>query len=346
MIKKSKKGNKPVVKTRRKISNMSEFKDWFKKTGTSVLLNILRYALIICIGYIIILPLLEMLSTAFMSPEEVGSPVSEWVPSEFSAEHVVVAYTLLKYVESAWYTLYTTAAGVALQVLSAAISGYAFARVRSAKVQALFIVVILTIVVPQSVLMIPQYILFADFDIFGIIGAINGTGKGLSLLRKPIVLYMLDFCGMGLKSGLYIYIFRQFFRGLPKELEEAAHMDGCGFIRTLFIIVMPNAVPGIITVSVLSFVWNWNDTYYTARFVGDDRNLMVALGNASSAMDQALNRIGSKLPTDFYFTTNDPLYQGSVLSTASLLVILPLIVLYMFIQKKFVESASNSGIVG
>lgn len=346
MTKKSKKGQKPLVKTKRKITNMSEFQDWFKKKGSALLLNILRYILIVCIGYIIILPLLEMISTAFMSPEEVGSPVSEWVPSEFSVEHVVVAFYLLDYVESVWYTLYTTAAQVVLQVFSAAISGYAFARVRSKKIQALFIVVILTIVVPQSVLMIPQYILFADFDLFGIIGAVTGTGKGISLLKQPVVLYLLDFCGMGLKSGLYIYIFRQFFRGLPKELEESAHMDGCGFIRTLFAIVMPNAVPGIITVSVLSFVWNWNDTYYTARFVGDTRNLMVGLGAASSAMDQFLNRVSRKIPTDYYFTTNDPMYQASILTTASLLVILPLIVLYSFIQKKFVESASNSGIVG
>ncbi len=343
MIKKAKKAQQPLVKTRRKIRNLQEFSDWFKKTGSMILLSILRYALILCIGYIILLPLLEMISTAFMSPEEVGSPVSEWVPAEFSLEHIIVAFRLLNYRDSVLYTLLTTAGQVVLQILSAAITGYAFARVRSKKIQAMFAIVILTIVVPQSVMVLPQYIYFSNFDVFGIIELI--TGKPLNLIGEPAVLYLLDFCGMGLKSGLYIYIFRQFFRGLPKELEEAAHMDGCGFIRTLFTIVMPNATPGIITVGVLSFVWNWNDTFYTNRFVGSQLNLMVRLNRVSGAMDQFMNGL-KNIPAGFYFNTSDPLYQSSILSTASLLVILPLIILYMFIQKKFVESASNSGIVG
>ena len=172
------------------------------------------------------------------------------------------------------------------------------------------------------------------------------TGNAVNLLGKPIVLYILDFCGMGLKAGLYIYIFRQFFRGLPYSLEEAAYVDGSGFIRTLFTIALPNAMPGIITVTVLSFVWNWNDTFYTNRFVGTDTNLMVRLNKVSAAMDNMLQAIGGQIPESYYFDYTDPLYQASVLSSASLLVILPLLVLYSFIQKRFVESASSSGLGG
>ena len=335
------KGKKSVKKaTKGKI----DYKDWLKKKGSGVFLNIIRYALILCIGYVILLPILEMISTAVMSPEEVGSPVSEWVPSEFSLEHLIVAFKLLHYPSGIGYTLLTTALQVVLQVLSAAITGYVFARVRSKKIQALFIIVILTIIVPQSVILLPQYLFFRNFDIFGIFELL--TGSSMNLLGKPIVLYILDFCGMGLKAGLYIYIFRQFFRGLPYSLEEAAYVDGSGFIRTLFTIALPNAMPGIITVTVLSFVWNWNDTFYTNRFVGTDTNLMVRLNKVSGAMDNMLQAIGGQIPDSYYFDYTDPLYQASVLSSASLLVIFPLLILYSFIQKKFVESASSSGLGG
>lgn len=330
--------------SRRLPRTTAEWALWFRRKGGHILMSILRYALILSIGFIILMPILQMISASFMSPEEVGSPVSTWIPSAFSIEHLFVAFKLLDYPAALVYTMATTGLQVVLQVLSAALTGYAFARIRSKKLQKLFGVVILTIVVPPSVLMLPQYLYFRNFDIFGIVKLI--TGSSINLLGNPVALFLLDFFGMGLKGGLYIFIFRQFFRGLPRELEEAAHMDGCSFFGTLFKIIMPNAVPGIITVSVLSFVWNWNDTYYTNLFVANKLNLMVKLNSASAGMDNALWGIHSKIPGDFYFQHVNILYQSSILTAASLLVILPLIVLYMFIQKRFVESASNAGIVG
>ncbi len=343
MIKKKEKPKTAVVQ-RRIPKSAEEWIFWIRRKGGGIFLSFLRYALIICIGQIILMPILKMVSATFMSPEEVGNPISTWIPGTFSTEHLVVAFTLLNYPKALVYTLLTTAGQVVLQVLSAAITGYSFARIRNKKLQKLFAIVILTIVVPPSVMMLPQYLFFRNFDIFGIIEAI--TGSPINLLGNPVTLYILDFCGMGLKSGLYIYIFRQFFRGLPRELEEAAHMDGCGFVQTLFRIIMPNAMPGIITVSVLSFVWNWNDTYYSNLFVGNRLNLMIKLNQVSGDMTNTLWGIHGKIPGDFFFEHTNMLYQNSILTSCSMLVILPLIVLFMFIQKRFVESASNAGIVG
>lgn len=335
--------SKAVVK-RRMPKTLDEWRVWMRRKGSGILMSTLRYALILCIGMIILMPILEMVSATFMSPEEVGNPVSTWVPSSFSIEHIYVAYQLLNYPKALLYTLATTALQVVLQILSAAVTGYSFARLRSKKLQKLFAIVILTIVVPSSVMMLPQYLFFRNFDVFGIIKLIKGSS--LNLLGNPVVVYILDIFGMGLKGGLYIFIFRQFFRGLPRELEEAAHMDGCSFLRTLFSIIMPNAVPGIITVGVLSFVWNWNDTYYTNLFVGNKLNLMVRLNEVAGDMQNNMQSISRKVPASFYFEIKNQLYQSSILTASSLLVILPLIVLYMFIQKRFVESASNAGIVG
>lgn len=341
--KKTAPATKQVQPKAKRSKGFEEWKEWFRRTGSGLFLGLLRYVLLFCVGYIILLPILKMISTGFMSPQEVSSPVSQWIPSKPSTEHFVVAYKLLDYPKTLVYSLVSTIGQVVLQVFSAAITGYAFARIRSKKVQALFSIVILAIVVPQSVLVLPQYLIFRNFDIFGIIEKLTGTP--LNLLGNPIILYLLDFCGMGLRAGLYIFIFRQFFRGLPRELEEAAYIDGCGFIQTLFRIIMPNADSSIITVSVLSFVWNWNDTYLTGRFT-NSATLMVRLNQVSGAMDNAMQSIQRAIPGDFYFNYTDPVYQASVLSTASLLVILPLIILYSFIQKKFVESSSRAGIVG
>lgn len=319
-------------------------KEWLKKNSSGIFTSIMRYAFLICVGYIIMLPILEMISTVLKPLDELGSPVSKWVPAHVTKENLVVGYTLLNYPKSLAYTFFTTLLQVVIQTLSAALAGYAFARIKSKSIQSMFFGVILTIVVPQSVLMLPQYIFFRNFDIFGIIKLI--TGDHINLLNSPIVLYILDFTGMGLKSGLYIYIFRQFFRGLPKELEEAAYVDGCGFVRTLFRIVMPNATPSMITVATLSFVWNWNDTYFNSLFVKNPNNLMLRLSSASGGMDNALQSISRKIPAGFEFDYSNMLYQDAIVKTCSLLIVLPLLVLYLLIQRKFVENASRSGIVG
>lgn len=322
-------------------------KDVLKRNGKSFLLNLIRYSLIICLSFLILQPIFKQISTAFKSPYELGMPVSEWIPGETSTEHIQIAFMLLKYPKSLSYTLLTTALIMILQTISAAFAGYSFARLKFKGSGLLFGCVILTIVIPPQVLMLPQYMYFRNFDILGIIKLI--TGNHLNLLNSSVTLYIMSALGMGLKSGLYIFIFRQFFRGLPKELEEAAFVDGAGFLRTFFAIVLPAAKSSIVTVAVLSFVWNWNDTYFVNLFNPTANNLMVSLNTASSHMDQAINNVAvsnAAAVENFALFTGNPLYQSAIAQTASLLIMLPLIIMYLFIQKQFVEGAERSGIVG
>lgn len=323
-----------------------ELKLKVKRGAGATLFGFLRYALIICLSFLILLPILERISTAFKSPYELGLPVSKWIPGEFSIEHIVMAFKVLRYEKTLPFTLLTTAILMILQTLSAAMAGYTFARLKFKGSGLLFGCVLLTIIVPPQALMLPQYVFFQNFDIFGLISLFNG-GRGLNLLNSSFTLYILSFFGMGLKSGLYIYIFRQCFRGLPKELEEAAFVDGAGFIRTFAAIVMPAAKSSIITVAVLSFVWNWNDTYFVKLFNPSGNNIMMRFSVASAKMDQALNAIhSSTVPADFALLNQNPLYQTAVTQTATLLIMLPLIIGYLIVQKQFVAGAERSGIVG
>lgn len=332
----------------RMILKKSDPKQVIGNRVSRVLVSILRYALLIALGYLILTPILRMLAVAFKTPGELGSPVSVWIPSEFSVEHMVLAIKTINYQRTLPYTLVSVFFQVMLQIFAAMMAGYSFARLKFKGRGILFACVILTIVVPAQAISLPQYLNFRYFDFFGIIEGL--TGQPLNLLGERIGLYILAATGQGLKGGLYIYIFRQSFRGLPKELEESAFVDGSGYLRTFFRIVLPNSMSPLLTVGVLAFVWNWNDMYFVNLFGGDQRNIMVRFNAATANMDQTLNSavraLGGEATQNFELLVSNPLYQQAIADTISLLVILPLIIGYLLIQNKFVESAERSGIVG
>ena len=211
----------------------------------------------------------------------------------------------------------------------------------------MFFCVELTTVVPSDSIMLAQYAAFRNFDIFGLIGLINGTGVGLNLIDKPISQYILAASGMGVKSGLYIYFMRQAVRGLPISVEEAAHVDGAGFLRTFFSIVVPSMSGSILTVSVLSFLWNYTDTYYTGLLNRNTHHLAYQYsqlqGNVRWGIETA-----AKANKDWITVINasDPFMQTAVISSCAILVVVPLLIMYAFVQKRFVQGAARSGLGG
>ena len=143
---------------------------------------------------------------------------------------------------------------------------------------------------------------------------------------------------MGLKNGLYIYMIRQFFRNIPKELEEAAYVDGCGTLMTFIRIMLPDAKPILTSCFLFSFVWQWTDGYYSKLFLGNVKLL-------STELARLVDTLGAFLMRETGTTTTVPVaYSNAIMSTGTLMMILPLIILYLFAQRGFVESLSSSGI--
>lgn len=141
---------------------------------------------------------------------------------------------------------------------------------------------------------------------------------------------------MGLKNGLYIYLARQFFRNMPKELEEAALIDGAGFAGTFFRVMLPSARPILTVIFLFSSVWQWTDIFYTSWFVPKLNTLSMQLNSlAYTVMDK--ENISQSL---------DQYYANQISATGCLLAILPLIVLYVLMQRQFIEGIERSGIVG
>ena len=196
---------------------------------------------------------------------------------------------------------------------------------------------IFTIILPPQALLIPQYLDNSYFDFFFVgrlIGLFTGEPVTVNLLDTVWAFYLPALCGFGIRSGILIFIFIQFYRGLPEEMEDAAYIDGCGPLRTFLRIMLPNSIPALITVLLFSMVWYWNDYQYSGMFLVDNQTLPLRLSNLSTVLNSAA---GQQL---------DP-YQLSVLMPAGcLLVILPPLVLYVIFQRYFTESIERTGLVG
>lgn len=143
---------------------------------------------------------------------------------------------------------------------------------------------------------------------------------------------------MGLKNGLYIYMIRQFFRNIPKELEEAAYVDGCGMLKTFIRIMLPEAKPILTSCFLFSFVWQWTDGFYSKMFLGNTKLLSTSLARLSDSLGAYIQRITGSA------TTVAVAYNNCIIATGTLMIIMPLIILYLFAQRGFVESLSSTGI--
>jgi len=345
------------------------------KKSQNFAVSLFRYGLIICLMYMIMYPLLRMIAEAIVHPHVLGSVGSLWIPAIATTDNFVVAWHVMNYLPSLGFTTMVMTVMMLLQILNASLAGYAFARLRFRGMNFLFALVIVGIVVPNQVLFLPQSLMFRHYDIFGVLARIEGTGfaNALNAVRIPIVdwhpfawlangpwnmmgdartMFTMAGLGQGLAGGIFIYIFRQFFRGLPKELEEAAYVDGAGVLRTFFTIAMPMSKPAILTVGTLSFIWNWNDSFFQQIF--DPRHLYMRMriqhlnspsAGGTTVMQQAINQVMVNMPDDIV-TLTTPIYDASIINVANLLSILPLIVLFLLIQRQFVEGVERSGIVG
>lgn len=328
-----------------KLHNNSDLNSYLvKKRMKNTITNLFLACLISGMCFAILYPLIKLVPTIFSDLEVLGNPDVLWVPIKTSTLSFVAAYRMMMkngIITLVWSVLYAVVIMV-VQVFISAMVGYALARVDFIGSKLIFFMVILTYLVPPQTLLLSQYIHFKNFDIFGIIQLF--TNDTIDMINRPITLFLLAILGFGVNQSLFIFLFRQFFKNIPKELEEAALIDGCGFNKTYFKIMIPNAKPIISTVAVLGFVWNYGDTYFTGYFHPDGGYLSFILQTAFNSANKnfILNAISTwyKLPlvTDFSF--------DAVKQAAALIYLIPLLIVYFIAQKWLVENLENSGIVG
>ena len=294
--------------------------------------SIIKTVLILGISYIILFPILTKISSSIMSEQDLFDKTVKWIPRHITLENYVLVWKAMDY-PSAFLNSFLLSVSISiLQLFSCTLIGYGLARFDFRGSNILFAIVIFMLIVPPQVIIIPLYMNFRFFDLFGLL-----FNKSINMINTYWPFYLLAITGTGMRNGLYIYIMRQFFRGMPQGLEEAAYVDGAGPFRTFFKVMLPGAVPALVIVFLFSFVWQWNDNYFVSVFVGG-QNL---LANNLSSLARTISGTGD----DMSLMISRQKFS-MINNTGSLLFITPLILLYGFMQRYFIESIERTGLVG
>jgi multiple sugar transport system permease protein len=313
---------------------------WFEKLKLWSWIAV-RSVLIIGISYVILYPILLKISIAFKSRQDLYDATVVWIPKHFTLENFWLVFRVMNYPTVLLNTVLLSAGVMLLQTLCCVMAGYGFARIKFRGSGLLFACVILTILVPPQTIMLPTYLQFRHFDVLGIFQLVKGEKLNLIDTYAPFLISGLF--GMGLKTGLYVYIFRQFFRGIPREIEEAAFVDGAGTFSTFARIILPNAIPSLITVMLFSFVWQWNDSFYTTMYLNNPNVISRMMSSVAPYLAVHLGQVTGR---DVGSYINDPFFVSTVTNAGILLAILPLLLFYFLVQRHFVESVERTGLVG
>ena len=337
--------NKIRVDYEGKLTFKERFMSKIKAANTwiKVVVNIFRFILMLGVSYVILYPFFSRIAGSFMSKEDVVDSTVALIPKNFTLD--IYKYIIVEnyYVEALWNTLLIALMCAVVQTMISCLIGYGLAKFKFKGNSLVMILVVISMVIPHNTLSIAMRQHLRQFDLFavkswGFPGPFELIfGAPIELVDTPIPLLLLSLSGLAFKNGLYIYLMRQFFKGVPDELEESAYVDGSGVFRTFFQIILPLSIPMMITVFLFSFSWQWTDEFYTGMFW------------SSSSEFYMMSDIYANPPISlekFNTYAGWPLYKNVIQNTAGMLIIMPLIVLYLFCQKYLVQGIERSGLVG
>ncbi|MBE5868059.1 MAG: carbohydrate ABC transporter permease [Lachnospiraceae bacterium] len=297
-----------------------------------------RLFILLGLSYLMLHPILTMISLALTPPKELFVASRAWIPMEPTFTNFVNSMKYFDFFEHAWNSVQISVICTLLQLVSCSLTGYGLARFRFKGSSVVFFLMLMTIIVPLSTAAIPLYLDWQNFDFFGVgslIGVITGKPITMNLLDTHWVLYIPAALGVGLNSGLYIFLFRQFFKGMPRDLEDAGKVDGCNAFKLYLKIMLPNTKPVFATVALLSVISYWNDTAYTGMFIHSAarKTLMMMVGQIQSlAYSVAGTQAYDVIKVEFFAIV--------------LLIIAPLVLIFIVCQRFFVECMDRSGIKG
>lgn len=289
-----------------------------RRKASAAIIYLARLLILTIVGYIVLYPFFYMLVTAIKDIDAMLDVEHIWIPVTYSLKSFKEIFELLNFGTALKQTFLVQILSAAIETFVCAFVAYGFARFKFKGKPVCTFFLILSLLVP-----IQMYSL-----------SMSVNYRNLHLFNTPFVYWLPSFLGVGIRSGMMIFIYQQFFVNLPKELEDAAYIDGAGPVRTYFSIALPSSSVVLVTVSVLSFVWHWNEYYLASlTFLSDSAPLAMVL----SFLKVYLKQVG--------------IYEGwpeyaSLVSAACLMYIIIPLILYMIFQRKFVRSIDRVGITG
>ncbi len=331
-----------------------------------VLWWIIRYVLLIGIAYIVLQPFFSKITASFMDKADFIDETVRLIPKNFTIKIYKEIWVEQEYVKAFFNTFTLSLSTALIQTFICSFIAYGFAKFKFKGRNLMFALVMLTMIIPHRTVATAMKMTFKGFDIFGIFGFLEGGGidilgiikipnvatglnvfpeaatmfnsDGINLLDSFWPFIILSLTGLAFKNALYIFLLRQFFMGVPDELEESAYIDGSGVFRTFFTIILPISVPMMITVFLFSFSWCWTDNFYTTSLMFFD--------NSAKAPYLLTSAIGREIPITLQDGTfsGAPLYNGAIRNTGGLMIIAPLVIMYLFCQKYLVQGIERSGL--
>ncbi len=333
----------------------------------NVVFKLFRFLFLLGIAYVVLYPFFTQIAGSFMSPDDFVDVTVRIIPKNFTFDTYKAIWTDLGYIEAFKNTFVLSIVCAILQTFSCCLIAYGLAKYKFKGNKILFLLVILTMVIPHKTLQFSLEMAFRYFDMFGILKFLSGGAsvgiEGIDSVLAGISIFdpessneiiaqiardnalnlkdtfwpmiILSVTGLAFKNGLYIFMLRQFFRGIPDSLEESAYIDGSGDFRTFLQIILPMSVPMMITVFLFAFCWQWTDQFYIGMFFDQDNVPM-------------LSKLYLDIPNDIvsldYEYEGQALYVPAIRNTCGLMVIAPLVVLYVFLQRYLVEGIERSGL--
>ena len=382
---------KPVVKRETKNKIRVEFdctplKERLKAKFLSfyflqkVAIAIFRMVLMVGISYIVIFPFISKITSSIMAPEDFIDVTVRLIPKHISFDIYEAIVKELGYFDALGNTFILSFSTAIIQMLICSLIGYGFAKFKFRGRNLIFILVMITMIIPHQTLQHSMYLEFRNFDVLGIVRLLKGGGiqifdwnvmelgegvanffasldvlpegiqvgtdtygepimmqfkqSGMNIANSYLPLILMSATGLAFKNGLYIFLLRQFFRGIPDELEESAYMDGCGTFRTFIQIILPLSIPMMITVFLFAFCWQWTDDFYVGLLntgIETSNQLLVDL-------------VGAVPPSLKLGYAGQTLYETAIRNTCGLMIIAPLVILYAFCQNFLVQGIEHSGI--
>jgi multiple sugar transport system permease protein len=325
---------------------------------TNVIWYIFRFILLLGIAYIVLFPFYSKIAGSFMKPDDFINVTVRLIPTEITLGTYKAIFIGQNYMSAFINTFLLSGSTALIQTFICCFIGYGLAKFKFKGSKIVFLLVILTMVVPHQTLQLSLFMNFRYFDILGIFKFLAGGGitigdhtflkglidlapessktwteTGLNLTNKFWPMILLSLSGLAFKNGLYIFMLRQFFRGVPDELEESAYIDGSGTIRTFISIILPLSIPMMITVFLFAFSWQWTDNFYTNLFFTTTQTTLMP----------DIVGIPQSLATNY---AGQNLYYAAIRNTCGLMIIAPLVILYLFCQKFLIQGIERSGITG
>ena len=292
----------------------------YRRKSEHLFFKLLMYLMLINIAFAFLLPIFYMTSTSLMTIQDYVDPAVYWIPTVFNWENFTLAYGGMNYTQAFKNSIIIALAATLGQVITCAMAGYGFARGEFPGRELLFGLVLFSFIVPPQTIIVPLFILY----------------KNLNWIDTFWPFIVPAFFAQGLRGSILTIIYRQFFRGLPWELEDAARIDGAGPVRTFTHIMLPLAKPAIVVTFLFSLVWHWNDFYEPMMYLMKPERFTVPL--RLQILYTSLNEMTGGQAGELY---NEPLIMA-----ACFLIVLPPLILYLFTQRHFVESVERTGLVG